>query len=320
MKKTAKNFLFILLLLSSLLMGSVFVSEPPGPGINEIELGRMLFFETALSRDSSISCASCHLPDFAFSDTLPFSIGVGGRKGLRNTPGVMNVSGRDLLFYDGRASNLHDQVHFPVEDPNEMDLPFETAVNRLNADPAYRKLFMRLYGRPADRDNVAEAIVKFEESLETSNTPFDDYMNGKDLVYDSAAIRGRLLFLSDRTGCFDCHFGPDFTGDEFRNIGLFDGVTRNDPGRYKVTGDSADLGKFKVPGLRNVGVTAPYMHDGSFKTLEEVIEYYASPLKFVSRPINLDPEMRKEIKLSKQEKADLLAFLKSLTDRRFKNR
>lgn len=317
-----RNFLPVLVMLSFFMLASVYIQDTSGDieVKDKKELGRLLFFEKALSLDSSISCASCHIPEFAFADTVPFSTGVFGRKGLRNTPSVMNVAGRDRLFFDGRAADLHDQVHFPVEDTNEMALPFDMLVKRLNADDKYRKYFTELYGGPPNRNHIADAIAAFEMSLETANTPFDDYMNGRDSDFDSAAIRGRLLFLSDRTGCFDCHFGPDFTGDEFRNIGLFDGTDRKDAGRFAITGDSADLGRFKVPGLRNVGVTAPYMHDGSFKTLEEVLEYYTDPLKFVPKPVNIDPDLRLIISLSDQEKSDLLAFLRSLTDRKFVNR
>lgn len=287
---------------------------------NSVELGKMLFFEKALSLDSSVSCASCHQPEFAFSDTLPLSIGVGGRMGLRNTPSIMNVKGRELMFYDGRAKNLEDQVHFPVEDPLEMNLAFDEVVKRLKADPFYVTCFQSVFKALPDRKNLALAIADFERSLETSNTPFDDYMSDKPNVLSESAIRGRELFLSDRAKCFDCHFGPDFTGDEFRNIGLYDGRNWNDPGRFKISGDSSDLGKFKVPGLRNVGVTGPYMHNGSFKTLKEVIEYYSDPYKIVNQPVNMDSTMLTPINFTEAEKADLLSFLLSLSDRSFKNR
>lgn len=303
-----------------LVSGFAIVRNTPETATDKETLGRLLFFEKALSLDSSISCASCHKPEFAFADTVPFSTGVGDRKGLRNTPSVMNMAGRDLLFYDGRAGSLAEQVHFPIEDPNEMRVPYAVVIDRLNADPRYRGMFIKIYGRPADSKNLSDAVAAYELSLETSNTPFDDYMSGKSVAYPESAIRGRELFLSDRTKCFDCHFGPDFTGDEFRNIGLYDGVRYQDKGRYNISQDSADIGKFKVPGLRNVAVTGPYMHDGSFKTLEQVIEYYSNPYATVGKPINMDSTLRKPLNLSATEKADLLSFLQTLTDRRFTNR
>lgn len=287
---------------------------------DRVALGKLLFFEKALSLDSTISCASCHLPDFAFADTSAFSFGVGGRLGLRNTPSIMNVNARDLMFYDGRAASIEDQVHFPVEDPNEMNVGFDEVVRRLNADPFYTNSFMKLYGSKPDRANLAAAVAAFERSLETANTPFDDYMSDKAESLNASAIRGRDIFLSDRARCFDCHFGPDFTGDEFKNIGLYDGKLWNDAGRFNITKDSSDLGKFKVPGLRNVGVTGPYMHNGRFRTLEEVIDFYSDPYRVVAKPINIDSTLQKPLNLSAEEKADLLSFLLSLTDRRFLNR
>lgn len=288
--------------------------------LSKTELGKQLFFDKTLSLDSSISCASCHLPEFAFSDTSAFSIGVNGRKGLRNTPSIMNLEGRDLLFFDGRAKNIEHQVHFPIEDQNEMNLAYKEVIKRLNSNPQYVFWFKNIYNTEANLENVANAIAAYELTLETFNTPFDEFMKGNEKVYSASEKRGRELFISDKTKCFDCHFGPDFTGDEFKNVGLYDGVLYQDKGRFEITKDSNDLGKFKVPGLRNIGVTAPYMHNGMFKTLEEVIEYYDNPFKFVKEPINMDSTLLKPLNLSKQEKKDLLNFLLTLTDKQFKNR
>lgn len=277
----------------------------------------MLFFEKALSLDSSISCASCHIPAFAFSDTQAFSKGVGGKLGLRNTPSVMNVKFRDLFFYDGRAKDIFDQVHFPVEDKNEMNIDFDVVVERIQKSPQYLSYFNRLYHAKPNRQNIADAIAQFEMSLESSETRFDRFMNGNETALNESEQRGRDLFLSDKTKCFDCHFGPDFTGDEFKNIGLFDGKHLNDSGRYVVTKNKEDVGKFKVPGLRNVAVTAPYMHNGQFKTLEEVVSYYSNLYEFVEKPVNLDSTLTQALNLTAQEQTDLVNFLKSLTDDRF---
>ncbi len=314
-----KLFYFTGLLILSMVLIS-FTDGDPQPGNSKITLtglGEKLFFEKALSLDQSISCASCHIPEYAFADTVAFSRGVGGRMGKRNTPSVMNMAGRSLMFYDGRAKNLEDQVHFPVEDPNEMAFTLEQAAKRLKKKKEYKQWFQSVFNEAPNAQNIARAIAAYEESLETSNTPFDNYMNDKQPSMSTAAIRGREVFMSKKAKCFDCHFSPDFTGDEFRNIGLFDKNQFLDKGRFEVTKDSADLGKFKVPGLRNVAVTPPYMHNGMFSTLEEVVEYYDNPTKFVAHSINADSLLQKPLGLTVQEKSDLVEFMKALTDFRF---
>jgi len=229
----------------------------------------------------------------------------------------MNMAARSEFFYDGRAKSLRDQVHFPIEDPMEMDLPMELAALRIKNNKTYQLLFKKIYFEAPNEKNISDAIASFEESLETANTEFDAWMMDKPNTMSPSAIRGRELFMSDKAKCFDCHFSPDFTGDEFKNIGLYDEVKYKDKGRYEVTGNKNDIGKFKVPGLRNVAITGPYMHDGSFKTLEEVIEYYDNPYTFVKNPINMDTLLLKPIHFTPEEKKDLIAFLKSLTDRQF---
>lgn len=281
------------------------------------ELGEKLFFEKLLSLDTSISCASCHKPEHAFADDRAFSRGVNGKLGKRNTPSVMNMASRGLMFFDGRAKDLADQAHFPVEDGLEMNLPFKVAVARLNEQATYKTWFEQLYGAAPNAENVADAIARFERTLETSNTLFDNYMANRQPSMSESAIRGRALFLSTKSKCFNCHFSPDFTGDEFKNIGLYDGKTYTDVGRFAITKDSTDLGKFKVPGLRNVAMTAPYMHNGQFKTLREVIDYYDNPYLTVANPINIDTAMIKPLNLSETEKQDLENFLLALTDKRF---
>ena len=290
-----------------------FTTEP----INKVQLGEKLFFDPILSRDSTISCASCHNPTLAFADSLAISPGLSGKSGRRNAPSVMNMAARSDFFYDGRAKSLRDQVHFPIEDPMEMDLPMELAVQRIKNNRTYQLLFKKIYFEAPNEKNISDAIASFEESLETANTEFDAWMMDKPNTMSPSAIRGRELFMSDKAKCFDCHFSPDFTGDEFKNIGLYDEIIYKDKGRYEVTGNKNDIGKFKVPGLRNVAITGPYMHDGSFKTIEEVIEYYDNPYTFVKTPINMDTLLLKPIHFTPEEKKDLIAFLKSLTDRQF---
>ena len=281
------------------------------------QLGEVLFFEKKLSQDGSVSCGSCHLPAYAFADTVAFSKGVGGRPGKRNAPTCTNVSSRDFLFYDGRAVTLEEQVRFPIEDENEMHFSVSKAVVRLKSDPKYVRWFKNILHSAPTAENMTTCIAVFERTLETSKTPFDRYMNGDSTAINASAVRGRELFMSSKAKCFDCHFTPDFTGDEFRNIGLFDGKKLNDSGRYCISKNAADIGKFKVPGLRNVSVTAPYMHNGMFKTLREVIDYYDNPYAIVPHPLNTDSLLEKPLHLTEQEKTDLEQFLLTLTDDRF---
>ncbi|MFL5762396.1 MAG: cytochrome-c peroxidase [Bacteroidia bacterium] len=291
--------------------------QKPEPA-DKVELGKMLFSDAILSDDHSVSCASCHIPEHAFADTSALSKGVGGKRGTRNTPSSMNLSARNSFFWDGRAASMEEQASGPIENPAEMNLPVAEAVKRLNADPDYSKWFRKLYGELPNRANLLDAIVSFERTLETSATPFDRFMKGDEKAISDAAKRGQQIF-NIKAKCFDCHFGPDFTGDQFRNIGLYNGKELSDKGRSEISKDSADIGKFKTPGLRNVSVTGPYMHNGMFRTLEEVIEHYNDPEKFVKGAINSDTLMQK-LNLSSAEKSDLLEFLKTLTDDRFQIR
>lgn len=248
---------------------------------------------------------------------MSFSQGVLGRKTARNTPSVMNMKMRESFFWDGRASSLETQVVGPIENPNEMNLPFKQAVQRIQRNEQYQNWFMKLIGRLPDSAGIVMAIAEFERSLETDQTPNDRWLNDLPDGLTDQQIRGRTLFTSERTRCFDCHFTPDFTSDEFRNIGLFDARELNDSGRYQVTKRNEDIGKFKIPGLRNVAVTAPYMHNGMFKTLKEVIEYYDDPSKVVKNAMNRDTILPRRIGLTDQEKLDLEAYLRALTDDRF---
>lgn len=282
------------------------------------QLGEALFFETMLSANNSISCASCHIPSHAFADSVAFSKGVGGRLGKRNAPTCMNLSDRPSLFFDGRAASLEDQVKFPIEDHNEMAISITDAVKRLSKSKQYLVWFKKIYKSAPTIENLENAIAAYERTLETSHTPYDRYMMNDDSTAISiSAMRGRELFMGNKAKCFDCHFTPDFTGDEFRNVGLFDGKKYNDSGRYLISKNPSDIGKFKVPGLRNVAITWPYMHNGMFKSLKEVIEYYDNPYKMVATPINIDTNLAHPLNLTAQEKTDLENFLISLTDDRF---
>ena len=284
---------------------------------SKVELGEKLFFDPILSLDQSISCATCHKPEFAFADNVPFSLGVKDSIGTRNTPSVMNMLSRPYFFYDGRAATLEEQAIVPIENPIEMNLSYDVAVKRVASNANYDTLFRLIYSSKPDSFNIANALAQFQRSLESKgNAPHDLWINGIDTsAMTDSQIRGREIFLSEQFKCFDCHFGPDFTGDEFRNIGLYDENTLIDRGRFEITKDSSDMGKFKVPGLRNVALTAPYMHNGMLKTLEEVIDYYSNPYDFVKNPINIDTLMAEPLNFTNQQKEDLVNFMHSLTDK-----
>jgi cytochrome c peroxidase len=281
------------------------------------ELGELLFNDSLLSRGEQVSCASCHKPEHAFADNVPVSFGVDSLKGGRNTPSAMNQSARSFQFWDGRMETLEEQAGGPIENPVEMDIPISTVVRKLNNHKQYRAFFIKIFGKPATKENLLASIAAFERTLETNSSAFDNYMSGKDTtLFSASAKRGRVIF-NEKAKCFDCHFGPDFTGDQFRSIGLFNGKDLNDSGRFIVTRDPKDIGRFKTPGLRNIKMTAPYMHNGMHKTLREVIDYYDQPDTFVSNSINRDTLLAKPLHLTEQEKKDLEAFLLSLTDARF---
>lgn len=281
------------------------------------ELGELLFHDSILSRENKISCASCHKPEFAFSDTVALSTGIDHLLGSRNTPSTMNMSARNFYFHDGRSETLEDQAGGPMENPKEMDIPLSVIIKKLNKHKQYRAFFIKIFGTTANKENLVEALASYERTLETNNTAFDNYMNGKDTVsFSASARRGREIF-NVKGKCFDCHFGPDFTGDDFKNIGLFNGKNLNDSGRFVVTRNPEDIGRFKVPGLRNIAITKPYMHNGMFKTLKEVIDYYDMPDKVISNSVNRDTLLLHPLNLTPQEKKDLEAFLNSLTDYRF---
>lgn len=309
--------MIIMGLVALVALASSFGRRPPG--IDKAGLGRMLFFDPILSEDRSISCASCHKPELAFADSIAFSKGVHGRLGRRNAPSVMNMSARSSFFWDGRAATLAEQALFPIADSNEMNLPVAEAVRRLRASSQYRSLFKTVFGQQPDAQNLGLALAAFQETLETGNTPNDRWLNDEPGGMTEQQVRGREIFRT-KAKCFDCHFSPDFTGDEFRSIGLFNGKKWNDSGHYAQTHNKADIGKFKVPGLRNIAVTAPYMHDGSFKTLREVIDYYDDPEAVLPGGMNRDSLLLQPLGLTEAEKQDLEAFLHALTDDRFVNR
>jgi cytochrome c peroxidase len=295
-------------------MLSSFSSDEPA---DEIALGKLLFFNPILSKDKSVSCASCHKPNYAFADTFAISIGVDGKKGTRNTPTAMNQRLGKFFFWDGRAKSLEEQALAPIANPVEMNLPVDEAVKRLKRNKNYNAYFKTIFNGEPTAEHLAKAIAAFERSLETSNSPFDNWKFYDDASAVSDAAQRGFAVLNEKGKCVKCHFGADLTTHEFRNIGLFDSKLLNDSGRFAVTKREEDIGKFKTSSLRNVAVTAPYMHNGMFATLEEVIEFYNDIKKVVPGAINTDTILAKPLNLTKQEKDNLKAFLLSLTDKQF---
>ena len=307
---------FITSILAFILLLSADFNENISDITTKATLGKKLFSEKILSKDSSVSCASCHKPSFAFADTMAFSIGIAGKPTKRNTPSVLNMKNRPYYFWDGRAASLEEQALMPIQNPDEMGLTISYAIKRLNNNPTYKLLFKRIFNQPVTAKNLSAAFAAYEQTLETVDSKFDDWSNNLKKLTASEE-RGRQLFIGSKSRCFNCHFQEDFTDDNFKNIGLFNSIELNDSGRFNISKEKTDMGKFKTPGLRNIAVTAPYMHNGMFRTLEEVVAYYNDPAKFVSNAINIDPALTKPLGLTTKEQNDLIEFLKTLTDKKY---
>jgi cytochrome c peroxidase len=266
-------------------------------------LGEQLFFDKDLSGDHSMSCASCHDPAKSFSDGKPHALGFQGKELRRHTPTVLNAAYNSYQFWDGRALTLEQQAAGPITSTAEMNMPDETElVSRLNADPRYRKEFQAVFAQGPSLKSVARAIAAYERTLITTNSRFDRYAAGDKAALTLHEKNGLVLFIA-KARCARCHDGPNFTDNKFQNTGV-----GNDEGRFAVTKQERDRGSFKTPGLRNVALRAPYMHDGSLATLAAVIDYYdrGGNGKKGKSPFVL------KIGLTREEKQDLLAFLKTL--------
>jgi cytochrome c peroxidase len=304
----------------------------------KVTLGQKLYFDARLSADNSVSCATCHDPAKGFADGKRLAIGIGGKVGARNSPTVLNAAFNDLQFWDGRAPTLEEQAKGPLTNPVEMGMPSNDAlVAKLQNISEYPPLFKQAFD--TDRitiDNVARAIASYERTVFTFSSPFDRFNAGNKTAMSESAQRGWELF-NNKGRCNNCHgyvaSSPTFTDNKFHNVGVamhaanFAELARkagqspdsisdlahspgySELGRFLVTKEPKDIGAYKTPGLRDVALTAPYMHDGSQQTLEEVIEFYDKGGE--DNPY-LDGGIR-PLKLSAQEKADLVEFLKALT-------
>jgi len=272
------------------------------------ELGRFLYFDKRISADGTVSCATCHHPDFAYTDGQAVSTGVKGQKGNRSAPTVINRAYSLAQFWDGRAASLEEQAKGPMANPLEMGTTHEIIVTKMRKIPGYSPLFFAAFGtRNLDIDKVAQAIATFERTILSGGSAFDRYKAGDKNAMTPAQVRGFDVF-ENKAKCDSCHEGANFTTNEYHNIGI--GTDKSDPdvGRLKVTGDPKDWCVFKTPTLRDVARTGPYMHDGSLKTLRAVVDYYdkgGTPNK------NLDEKI-KPLHLTDQDKDDVVEFLKAL--------
>lgn len=296
--------------------------------IQGVALGRMLFYDPLLSEDGSQTCADCHRQPDGFSDSLRFSIGVEKLPGKRQAMSVFNMAWHsNEFFWDGRAPKLRDQALMPIQDPLEMNETLENVIAKLNDSPLYPDQFIRTFGsNEITAEKMGLALEQFMLSIVSYQSKYDKYLAGETTLTESED-RGRVLFeteynpfFPDQSGadCAHCHGGANFENDQYMNNGLDSDSDITDIGREEVSQDPGDRAKFKVPSLRNVAVTAPYMHDGRFQTLEAVIDHYNEGIK---ESVTADPTVLNTretgLFLSEQDKEDLLHFLQTLTDESF---
>ncbi|SFT55011.1 Methanobactin biosynthesis cassette protein MbnH [Lishizhenia tianjinensis] len=298
--------------------------------VEKVKLGRMLFYENKLSRDGSINCASCHNQANAFSDTNQFSFGVDNSVGKRQAMAIFNMAyNTNQFFWDGRADLLRDQAILPIQDHLEMDESMENVITKLKNDQQYVDQFTRAFENgEINTLNISLALENFMNSIISEDSKYDRYLAGKETLTESE-MRGMELFSKEYTeffpnesgaDCMHCHSLNNFENDLYMNNGLDTDAEMTDYGRENATGDPNDRGKFKVTSLRNVAVTPPYMHDGRFNTLEEVIDHYNEGIKNSS---TVDQALlgttATGLMLDAQEKEDLINFLKTLTDYTYLN-
>tara|TARA_R110002111_G_scaffold117466_1_gene179421 strand:- start:10873 stop:11916 length:1044 start_codon:yes stop_codon:yes gene_type:complete len=279
--------------------------EDNPPTIEKIALGKQLFFDKRLSLDNTISCASCHAPDKGYSNADQFATGFKGQKGGRNSPTVINAAYNKFHFWDGRAGSLEEQALGPIANPIEMNLTIKEAVARINAIPGYKTQFQKIFGSDATEETIAKAIATYERTILCGDAPYDRFKAGDQKALSEGAQRGMKLFFG-KAACSACHAGSNFTDHAFHNIGVGMDAKEPDAGRKAISKLGGDHGSFKTPTLRDIGRSAPYMHDGSMQTLKEVVDYYnkgGTPNAF------LDEEIDK-LNLTPQDVDDLVAFMK----------
>ena len=286
--------------------------------VEGVALGKRLFYDPILSANNTQSCASCHVQENGFSETSQYSTGIEDIEGNRNAMPLINLGWQTKFFWDGGANGLESQVIGPITNPIEMHETLANVVAKLNAHTEYPELFKAAFGSAeASSQNIMRAIAQFERTLISGNSKYDQYMRGEALL-TAQELNGKALFEDMEKGdCVHCHsMGSTFSDFEFRNTGL-DSIPV-DEGRYMITLNASDKGKFKTPSLRNVELTAPFMHDGRFQTLLECVQHYNTGFRYSA---NLDPNLSFAVKgrMTQQEMEDLVAFMKTLTDMEFVN-
>jgi len=273
------------------------------------QLGKMLFFDPRLSGNNRMSCATCHNPSLGWSDGLPRTLGRDQRELGRNSPSIINSGFFEKQFWDGRADSLEEQALVPIMGPTEMDQNLDELVEELKSLPYYYRHFKKVFGvSGVTAENIAKALATFERSVVSKSSPYDRYHQGNDSAMSKSAVRGMNIFFG-KGQCNTCHQGAVFTDHKFHNVGLQPLKGKMpDLGRFKITEKKEDKWVFRTPGLRDITRTAPYMHDGRFKTLEEVIDFFDRG----GDPLDNKSPLMQPLNLQRQEKADLIHFLKTL--------
>jgi cytochrome c peroxidase len=274
-------------------------------------LGKELFFDKRLSRNNDLSCATCHQPDKAFTDNLQFSFGDNNAIGTVNAPTLTNVGYHPYFNFNGGVVSLETQILVPIQEHNEFNTNILDIVAKLATDLTYEQLSQKAYNRPFDAFVLTRAVANFQRSLVSGNSRYDQHFLQNKPILNESELRGYDLFFSDEAKCAQCHSGFNFTSYAFENNGLYEDY--ENIGRMAISFDENDRAKFKIPTLRNIALTAPYMHDGSFATLEEIVEHYNSGgAAHPNKSALLQP-----LNLTNQQKQDLVNFLKTLTDEDF---
>ncbi|MBB1488707.1 cytochrome-c peroxidase [Oceanospirillum sediminis] len=269
------------------------------------QLGKMLFFDQRLSRNFNMNCATCHNPSLGWEDGVQGAFGSQGVTLSRHSPTVLNMAWGKEFFWDGRATTLEEQIRGPVESPNEMNVSLDTVVERLSKVPGYQTWFERVFpDKGIHVDGILKAIATYERTIVSGTAPFDRWVSGDEKAISDSAIRGFKLFNGE-AGCSSCHTGWNFTDNKYHDIGIF----TPDEGRKAISQNVSDLHAFKTPGLRNIRQRAPYMHNGSMESLEQVMLHYMSG----GIPRESRSELMKPVPLNQQEIRDLIAFMESLT-------
>jgi cytochrome c peroxidase len=295
----------------------VLVSCDPNPKVTEITeeidrveeerlLGQLLFHERRLSKDNTVSCAACHLAHLAFTDGVPKSKGIEGKTAFRNAPTLFNMKDQPLFMFDGVIKTLEIQALSPIHDENEMGSSIEEILSKLKEDKVYKKQVHKAYGRDLDAKAITQSLAAFQRTLISTSSPYDLYLKDNKKYPLSADELAGLNLFTEKFNCVSCHSGKHFTNGTPESNGIH--LTKDDWGKYRATGKDEDKGKFKVPSLRNIAVTHPYMHDGRFETLEEVLKFYAGKKE------SHGAEIVQKYTITPKEQQQIIAFLNKLTD------